>query len=132
VASEALTSLSRYAHATAATVRVARTATGARVEITNDGIGGADAARGTGLYGLADRVEALDGSCGCLAVMPGRPRDGRHCGVAVSGKVNPLAISQIGRISSKMPPGTSAPSPIPAVTSSTPKRSSAQPASSAG
>ena len=62
VVSEALTNLTRYAHATAATVRVVRTATGTRIEITDDGIGGADAARGTGLHGLADRVEALDGS----------------------------------------------------------------------
>ena len=31
------------------------------VEIADDGIGGADAARGSGLRGLADRVEALDG-----------------------------------------------------------------------
>ena len=30
------------------------------VEIADDGIGGADAARGSGLRGLADRVEALD------------------------------------------------------------------------
>ncbi len=46
-------------------------------------------------------------------VQPCRPRDGRHRGVAVSGNVNPLAISQIGRISSKMPPGTSATRPDP-------------------
>ena len=32
------------------------------VEIADDGIGGADAARGSGLRGLADRVEALGGS----------------------------------------------------------------------
>ena len=31
------------------------------VEIVDDGIGGADSERGTGLRGLADRVEALDG-----------------------------------------------------------------------
>ena len=31
------------------------------VEISDDGIGGADASRGSGLRGLADRVEALDG-----------------------------------------------------------------------
>ena len=33
-----------------------------RVEVNDDGIGGADPARGTGLRGLADRVEALDGT----------------------------------------------------------------------
>jgi signal transduction histidine kinase len=35
------------------------------VEITDDGIGGADPARGSGLHGLADRVETL---CGTLRV----------------------------------------------------------------
>jgi signal transduction histidine kinase len=32
-----------------------------RVEVADDGVGGADAAGGTGLRGLADRVEALGG-----------------------------------------------------------------------
>jgi signal transduction histidine kinase len=31
------------------------------VEISDDGVGGADVTKGTGLRGLADRVEALDG-----------------------------------------------------------------------
>ena len=41
------------------------------VEIADDGVGGADAARGSGLRGIADRVAALDGT---LAVdsPPGR------------------------------------------------------------
>jgi signal transduction histidine kinase len=32
------------------------------VEVSDDGVGGADAARGSGLRGLADRVAALDGT----------------------------------------------------------------------
>ena len=32
------------------------------VDVTDDGIGGADATRGSGLRGLADRVAALDGT----------------------------------------------------------------------
>ena len=32
------------------------------VEVTDDGIGGADPTRGTGLRGLSDRVAALDGT----------------------------------------------------------------------
>ena len=36
----------------------------ARVEVQDDGVGGADPAHGTGLRGLADRVEALDGRLG--------------------------------------------------------------------
>jgi signal transduction histidine kinase len=61
VASEALTNVAKYAGATHATVRVWRAGTLANVEIADDGIGGADDSRGSGLRGLADRVEALDG-----------------------------------------------------------------------
>jgi len=42
-------------------VRVSLDAGRARVEVSDDGIGGADADRGTGLRGLADRVAALQG-----------------------------------------------------------------------
>jgi len=62
VASEALANITKYARATAATVRLVRTGTGVVIAITDDGVGGADPARGSGLRGLADRVEALDGS----------------------------------------------------------------------
>jgi signal transduction histidine kinase len=61
VTSEALANVAKYAHAESATVTVRRTATGVVIEITDDGVGGADAARGSGLRGLADRAEALDG-----------------------------------------------------------------------
>ena len=47
--------------ATAASVRVWRTERGVAIEIADDGVGGADPAAGSGLRGLADRVEALDG-----------------------------------------------------------------------
>ena len=47
--------------ATAASVRLSRTAGRLAIEIADDGVGGADAARGSGLRGLADRVAALDG-----------------------------------------------------------------------
>jgi signal transduction histidine kinase len=62
VVSEALTNVAKYARATAATVAVRRTNGHVTVEVTDDGIGGADAARGSGLRGLADRVAALDGT----------------------------------------------------------------------
>ena len=61
VTCEALANVGKYAGATAASVRLSRTATGVAVEIADDGVGGADAANGSGLHGLADRVEALDG-----------------------------------------------------------------------
>lgn len=62
VASEALTNVVKYAGASAATVALLRTAGGAVIRISDDGVGGADSARGSGLRGLADRVEALGGS----------------------------------------------------------------------
>jgi signal transduction histidine kinase len=61
VVSEALTNVSKYARAGSAQVRVERVDGHALVEVRDDGRGGADPARGTGLRGLADRVEALDG-----------------------------------------------------------------------
>jgi signal transduction histidine kinase len=61
VACESLANVGKYAEATAASVRLSRTATGVAIEIADDGVGGADAANGSGLHGLADRVEALDG-----------------------------------------------------------------------
>jgi signal transduction histidine kinase len=61
VACEALTNTAKYAGASAATVRVWRTGSAAFIEISDDGAGGADDLRGSGLRGLADRVEALDG-----------------------------------------------------------------------
>jgi signal transduction histidine kinase len=61
VTSEALANVGKYARARSARVRVAREGGGLVVEIADDGVGGADAARGSGLRGLADRVEALDG-----------------------------------------------------------------------
>ena len=61
VVSEALTNVAKYAHASAVTVRVLRTDAAAVVEIADDGVGGADPAGGSGLRGLADRVEASGG-----------------------------------------------------------------------
>ncbi len=62
VASEALTNVAKYAQATSASVRVTRAGGRAIIEIADDGIGGADPTRGSGLRGLNDRVEALDGT----------------------------------------------------------------------
>src|SRR3954468_3547149 len=61
VACEALANVGKYAEATAASVRLSRTASGVAIEVADDGVGGADAAHGSGLHGLADRVEALGG-----------------------------------------------------------------------
>ena len=61
VASEALANVAKYARATVVTISVSRPAEGALIEVTDDGIGGANDAGGSGLRGLADRVEALGG-----------------------------------------------------------------------
>ena len=59
--SEGLANVGKHANATAATVEVARTNAHVVVEVVDDGIGGADIELGSGLRGLADRVEALEG-----------------------------------------------------------------------
>jgi signal transduction histidine kinase len=59
--SESLTNVAKYARAATASVVVARRNGRLLVEVADDGIGGADPARGSGLRGLADRVESLDG-----------------------------------------------------------------------
>jgi signal transduction histidine kinase len=60
--SETLTNVGKYARASQATVEVIRSNGCIRVEVIDDGIGGADTDGGSGLRGLADRVEALGGS----------------------------------------------------------------------
>ena len=61
VASEALANVAKYSRATHASVRVWRSGPEMSIAIADDGVGGADDSRGSGLRGLADRVEALDG-----------------------------------------------------------------------
>ncbi|TDC53235.1 sensor histidine kinase [Jiangella ureilytica] len=61
VVCESLANVAKHAQATAAIVDVVRKDGCVVVEVVDDGIGGADTERGTGLRGLADRVEALDG-----------------------------------------------------------------------
>jgi signal transduction histidine kinase len=61
VACEALANVSKYAHATNVTMRVWRAGPVATIEVADDGVGGADDLGGSGLRGLADRVEALQG-----------------------------------------------------------------------
>jgi signal transduction histidine kinase len=62
VVSESLTNARKYAGATAVAVRVARERGAFLVEVVDDGCGGADPGSGTGLLGLADRIDALGGS----------------------------------------------------------------------
>jgi signal transduction histidine kinase len=80
---EALTNVAKYAEASSVRIRVAATNAAVVVEVSDDGVGGADPATGSGLRGMADRVEALGGSLdvespagagtSLRAVIPGQP-----------------------------------------------------------
>jgi signal transduction histidine kinase len=61
VCAEALTNVAKHAAAARVAVSVTTRDDQLRVEIADDGMGGADPARGSGLRGLADRVETLSG-----------------------------------------------------------------------
>ena len=61
VVAEALTNVAKYSHATHARVRIERENGRVLVEVSDDGVGGADPANGSGLRGLLDRIAALDG-----------------------------------------------------------------------
>jgi len=62
VVSEALSNAARHAAATRIDVTVRRDPAALRLRVTDDGQGGADPRRGTGLLGLRQRVESLDGT----------------------------------------------------------------------
>ena len=72
VAAEALTNIAKHSGATTAAVSARRDDNVLAIEITDDGHGGADPARGTGLTGLADRV-AVAGGRMLLSSPPGGP-----------------------------------------------------------
>jgi signal transduction histidine kinase len=61
VTSEALTNVAKYAGATSAAVSLVIEHGRVRLIVRDDGAGGADLNSGSGLRGLRDRVEALDG-----------------------------------------------------------------------
>jgi signal transduction histidine kinase len=61
VVSESLTNVAKYACASSAVVEVRHADGRLVVEVVDDGVGGADTRGGSGLRGLADRVEALGG-----------------------------------------------------------------------
>jgi signal transduction histidine kinase len=71
VCAEALANVGKYARASRVSCMVARADGSLRVVVEDDGVGGADVAAGTGLLGLADRVNALGGELRVVS-----PRDG--------------------------------------------------------
>jgi signal transduction histidine kinase len=61
VVSEALTNVAKHAQASVVQVKLKAEDSTVELEIRDDGVGGADPDRGSGLIGLADRVEAIGG-----------------------------------------------------------------------
>ena len=59
--SEALANVAKYARASRVRIRIAGDVGRVVVDVDDDGVGGADPSRGSGLCGLADRVHALGG-----------------------------------------------------------------------
>jgi signal transduction histidine kinase len=72
IATEALANIAKHAEATKARVAVTREREILKIEITDDGKGGAEPSEGTGILGLRDRAEAAGGSL----VVISRPRIG--------------------------------------------------------
>ena len=71
IVSEGLNNVIKHARATRASVTVAKRDDALRIEIVDDGSGGADTSKGTGLRGLRDRAEA-DGGTLVVISPPGR------------------------------------------------------------
>ncbi|MDN3242565.1 sensor histidine kinase [Glycomyces tritici] len=69
---EALANIARHSGATGASIRVTRDGALLRTRITDDGAGGADPSRGSGLDGLRRRAAALDGAV-AISSPPGGP-----------------------------------------------------------
>ena len=74
VVAEALTNVAKHAGASVVRVELDTDDGLVRLDIRDDGVGGADPARGSGLVGLTDRVEALGGSIRVRS----QPGDGTH------------------------------------------------------
>jgi signal transduction histidine kinase len=71
IASEAITNVAKHARASVITMRVDGCDGALILSISDDGVGGADPGRGSGITGLTDRVEALGGTISVLSP-PGR------------------------------------------------------------
>jgi signal transduction histidine kinase len=88
VISEAITNACKHAEATSIDVRATASRGVLRVEIADDGRGGASESAGAGLQGLRDRVEAIGGTFNVdsadrrgtriLAVLPATPASASH------------------------------------------------------
>ena len=72
VANEAIANVLKHADARVASVHVTKVAANVRVTVHDDGVGGVDASRGTGIAGIRARVNAVDGTLS-ISSPPGGP-----------------------------------------------------------
>jgi signal transduction histidine kinase len=79
IASEALTNVEKHAQASAVELIAAHDESALEIEVRDDGIGGVDAGRGSGILGLTDRVEALGGTISIISP----PRGGTTLSVSL-------------------------------------------------
>lgn len=93
VISEALTNVQKYAGASQVTIRIAEEDGHVLVEVRDDGGGGADPGAGSGLRGLADRVEALGGRLEVVSA----PGSGTPCARRDSSRLTLPVSSAHGR-----------------------------------
>ncbi|TDU90844.1 signal transduction histidine kinase [Kribbella voronezhensis] len=71
VVTESLTNIAKHAQAARAAIRIIRVGDRLRLVVTDDGRGGADPDRGTGLQGLIDRVSGVDGDFSVVSPIGG-------------------------------------------------------------
>jgi PAS domain S-box-containing protein len=93
VTAEALTNVAKYARASKARVTIAPTASQLVLTVADDGIGGAQASAGSGLAGLADRIETLGGTL----TVSSRPGHGTHVRAEI-----PLSMGTAGTEASEL------------------------------
>jgi signal transduction histidine kinase len=86
--SEALTNVAKYAQADTVSVELTSTRDDLVATIADDGVGGADAKRGTGLRGLVDRVHAIGGRLEVSSPRGGGTRLRAHLPAHVLGSLN--------------------------------------------
>jgi signal transduction histidine kinase len=82
---EALTNVTKHAHATRASVTVGATDGALVAEVLDDGVGGARPTAGSGLRGLADRMEAVGGTLSVESPPGGGTRVRAHAPRATAG-----------------------------------------------
>lgn len=70
IVSEALNNVVKHAHARSVRILLCRNENWLHVEVVDDGVGGADAERGSGLRGIVDRAAAFDGAVHITDVQP--------------------------------------------------------------